>query len=73
MSFLKKIWFGCCQDVPSGSTMAVPVVVHNLPEAAVGSSAVLTADCRQSALPRKHFSSKDASVHCLCIYISWVS
>jgi len=53
--------------------MAVPVVVHNLPEAAVGSSAVLTADCRQSALPRKHFSSKDASVHCLCIYISWVS
>lgn len=79
MSFLKKIWPQCCQspggrscqDVPTGSSMAVPVVVPDPSH----SRLLPWAGCRSPwvTAPRKHFSYQDASVHCLWVYISCLS
>lgn len=79
MSFLKKIWpqswqsrgARSCQDVPTGSSMAVPVVVHDPSH----SRLLPCAGCRSLGVsaPRKHFCCRDASVHCLWMHISWIS
>lgn len=62
MSFLKKIWPQCCQrlgarscqDVPTGSSIAVPVVVPDPSH----SRLLPCAGCRSPwvSAPRKHFS-----------------